>query len=403
MLNRKYFLVSALLAFCFATAASLYPRAAVTGSADSGLTAHEWGTFTSIAGQDGQALEWSPLNGSTDLPGFVEHFRTAGFKLGLGGTVRMETPVLYFYSPREQTVSVNVSFAKGIITEWYPRASRVAPTSNLFDASLKQQQVEGSIAWDSVTVMPSLREPFPREAGDSHYYSARMTSSTPLLVKTTAGEQHEKFLFYRGVSDFSVPLSARLNSDDKLFVENRGSEAIPETILFERRGERMGYRIGGALESQATLVPPELNANMDDLGRDLEGLLVAQGLYQDEAHAMVETWRGSWFEEGSRLLYIVPAKFVNDVLPLSIHPAPTQIVRVFVGRLELVTPATQRAVEKAFATHDKATLKKYDRFLEPILQTMIHQEANPTKSKELGKYLASVYDAEIVSARQRAN
>src|ERR1700752_3488512 len=59
------------------------------------LTAHEWGTFASIAGQDGSAVEWSPLNGSTDLPGFVEHFKNAGFKRGLRGTVRMETPVLY--------------------------------------------------------------------------------------------------------------------------------------------------------------------------------------------------------------------------------------------------------------------------------------------------------------------
>jgi hypothetical protein len=28
-----------------------------------GLTVHEWGTFTSIAGRGGQAVEWSPLTG----------------------------------------------------------------------------------------------------------------------------------------------------------------------------------------------------------------------------------------------------------------------------------------------------------------------------------------------------
>jgi hypothetical protein len=400
-LNRKYFLPWAVLGFCFA-AVLLYPRATATGSVDPGLTAHEWGTFTSVAGQDGQALEWSPLIGSTDLPGFVEHFRNAGFKLGLRGTVRMETPVLYFYSSREETVSVNVSLANGIITEWYPRASRVAPTSGFRDASLKQERVEGSIAWDSVTIIPSLREEFPKEGHDSHYYAARMTSSAPLRVKTDTGDQHEKFLFYRGVANFSVPVSARLAAAE-LLVENRGSEEIPATILFERRGERVGYRIGGAVRQQATLAPPELNGNIDDLGRDLEGLLVAQGLYQNEAHAMVETWRTSWFEEGSRLFYIGPAKFVNDVVPLAIHPAPAQVVRVFVGRLELVTPATQRAVERAFATHDNSTLRKYDRFLEPILQTMIHGETSPAKSKELNQYLATVYSAEIAAARQRAN
>src|SRR2546422_8767777 len=38
---------------------------------DNRLVVHEWGTFTSIAGKDGVALEWRPLNGSTDLPKFV--------------------------------------------------------------------------------------------------------------------------------------------------------------------------------------------------------------------------------------------------------------------------------------------------------------------------------------------
>src|SRR5882672_6798820 len=89
-------------------------------SVDTELTAHEWGTFTSIAGQDGKAIEWTPLNGSTDLPSFVEHFRTAETKVNLRGTVRMETPVLYFYSPHETTLSVKVAFSKGVITEWYP-------------------------------------------------------------------------------------------------------------------------------------------------------------------------------------------------------------------------------------------------------------------------------------------
>src|SRR6266699_3707820 len=68
----------------------------------SSLTVHEWGTFTSIAGADGQAVEWRPLTASTDLPAFVEHFRNPGFKLGLRGTVRMETPVIYFYDSREE-------------------------------------------------------------------------------------------------------------------------------------------------------------------------------------------------------------------------------------------------------------------------------------------------------------
>jgi len=374
-----------------------------------GLTAHEWGTFTSIAGNDGQAAEWLPLSGSTDLPGFVKHFRNTSFKGGLRGTVRMETPVLYFYSAREATVAVKVAFSKGVITEWYPDASRVGPAATLTDASLTNgnnlsgKQADGSIAWDSVTLEPGAAADLPREKRDNPYYAARETSSTPLRVKTSAGEQQEKFLFYRGVSVFPVPIAATLTPEGRVRVENRSKDAIPNVILFERRGEKLGYRVGGAVQNDAILDAPALTGTSDSLGKNLERMLIAQGLYQDEAQAMVRTWRQSWFEEGSRLLYIVPARFVDTVLPLAINPAPSQRVRVFVGRLELVTPATRRAVETAFATHDGATRKMYGRFLEPILQTMIQGETNPARARRLQGYLESVYSTEIAQAARRGN
>jgi len=361
------------------------------GSVYSGLTAHEWGTFTSIAGSDWQAVEWSPLSGSTDLPVFVEHFRDPGFKLGLRGTVRMETPVLYLYDSREETVSVQVAFLNGVITEWYPHASRVEPAGDLYGENLHKAGASGRIAWDSVTLAPNGRVDLPTGDRNNHYFAARMTSSTPVRVRTAAGEQEEKFLFYRGVSTLSVPLSAILDAAGKLRIKNHGSPEIPTTVLFERRGEKVGYRIGSTLKEEGVLDPPELTSTIDELGRDLEGILVAQGLYQDEARAMVETWRDSWFEEGSRLLYIVPPAFVNEVLPLSINPAPAQTVRVFVGRLELVTPATEKAVETAFATQDAAMLKAYGRFLEPILATMIKRETNPAQAGRLQSYLNIVY------------
>jgi len=88
---------------------------------------------------------------------------------------------------------------------------------------------------------------------------------------------------------------------------------------------------------------------------------------------MIKTWKDSWFEEGSRLIYIVPRGFIDNVLPLTIDPAPGQIVRVFVGRLEIITPATAMTVKTAVARNDEVILNNYGRFLEPILQT-IRQE-----------------------------
>lgn len=345
------------------------------------FVAHEWGTLTSVAGSDGQAVEWLPLTGSIDLPGFVERFNGFVYKAGLRGTVRMETPVIYFYAAHDMAVSVHVSFTGGLITEWYPRATRVTPDRDHPDIVLKQKLNNGGVWWDSVAVQPGLTADFPREAVENHYYAARETSAAPVSVNVAKGKQHEKFLFYRGVSSFAVPVSARLNADGSLLVRSPGGQEMPGVIWFERRGDRIGYRFSGAVQDQAVLQPPDMDASLESLYNDLEQILVARGLYRDEAHAMLETWRNSWFEEGSRLFYIVPTQFVDSMVPLTIDPLPSSTVRVFVGRMEVITPATQDAVAHALLFHDNVTVQKYSRFLEPIMERISE------KDKALGKQL----------------
>src|SRR4029078_13647618 len=86
------------------------------------LVAHDWASLTSVPGADGAALQWSPQGGQSDLPCFVERsvFNVKGW---LGGTVRMETLVLYFYAPQPVSVNVDVAFHDGLMTEWYPHAT----------------------------------------------------------------------------------------------------------------------------------------------------------------------------------------------------------------------------------------------------------------------------------------
>ena len=365
------------------------------------LTVHEWGTLTSVGGRNGQTVRWRPLDGSTDLPNFIEHLRGAELKPGLQGTVRMETPVLYFYSPVQTTVSVSVSFAKGLITEWYPHADRIKPDPDklLLPTSLFDHNFNGSIAWNAVNISPGLAANLPHDEIETHYYAARETASAPVIVNTPTGAQQEKFLFYRGVSVTPVPVAAQSAEDGKLLVKNLGQDAIPRLILFERRGDKVGYRLGGSLQIEATLDPPELTSSMESLGRDLEGILTTQGLYPDEARAMIATWQSSWFEEGSRLPYIVPVGFVNSILPLSIHPAPAQAVRVFVGRLELIRPASEHAVESALANRDHQAIAKYGRFLQPTLDQL--RRDNPDRAAEFDRELSETYNAQLVEPQKK--
>ena len=104
-----------------------------------GFVAHEWGTFTSVQGSDGNLLDWRPLQ-SSQLPQFVYNWQNPGFnrqpigpapftKSVLITLQRMETPVIYFYADEKQTVDVSVDFPKGLITEWYPQATQIGPST----------------------------------------------------------------------------------------------------------------------------------------------------------------------------------------------------------------------------------------------------------------------------------
>ena len=359
--------------------------------ADPGLSVHEWGTFTSIAGAKGEAVAWMPQAERDDLPGFVEHLRNSRTKGGLQGSVRMETPILYFYATHPATVSVHVSFAQGLLTEWYPHAAAPLTPRQLSEPIIDLRSSKGELSWNSVSVDPNDTQNFPKENAASRYYAARETSASSLSVNSRTGQQREKFLFYRGVSSFAVPVSALPMNGGRILVSNRAQTAIPQAILFERRGERIGYRVLGPVQNSSIVDSAELTSDITSLSRDLEKILINEGLYADEAHAMLQTWNDSWFEEGTRLLYIVPRSFVDGVLPLTINPAPAKTTRVFVGRMEIVTPATERAVETAFASGDHATLAKYGRFLGPILQVMIVRSHDQARTAQLNKYLNSTY------------
>jgi hypothetical protein len=305
--------------------------AAETSLPDSGLTVHEWGTFTSVADQAGHAQEWLPLAAPSDLPCFVHRFNGSNLKLVVGARVRMETPVLYFYAAHPMTASVQVEFPQGFITEWYPKAG---------------QLLTGQFLWSPIALSP-VPAMTPTEDKPSHYYAARETDS--LMVE--AGGEHDKMIFYRGVGHFDVALHPRVTASGQVQVND------PRAIVFENRGQNDG--------------------NAEDVRRRLYAALVDSGLYPKEAHAMIETWRDSWFEEGLRVFYIVPRETVDSLVPITISPVPEKLVRTFVGRIELLAPWMREEINTALQTGDVETLARRGRFLEAFLNQMGSTPSNP--------------------------
>jgi hypothetical protein len=371
------------------------------------LTVHEWGTFTTVAGQDGRATLWLPLEGPTDLPCFVEHFQNlrlvkiapgmeppvtyADARAQLWAKVRMETPVIYLYGS-QRDVNVSVRFPRGWMTEWYPHAAVQQPW--VTRSTLAETNHTSVIVWNNVHLEPASKSTFATGAGESHYYAARNTEATPLRV----GNQSEKFLFYRGVADFDIPLSATPTATGGVHLTNAG-ERLSGVVLFERRGDRLGFRVLDTLGRDAVIDTPSLNANFGQLRAQLERQLVGAGLYAREASAMLDTWRDSWFEEGLRVFYLVPRRSVDAILPLAVQPKPDSVARVFVGRMEVITPRDLQTVERAVVTNDSTLLRPYGRFLGAIADRLLAA----TPSGDRANRIRQMTDAALQTYVRRAD
>ena len=376
--------------------------------AESDLVVHEWGTFTSVAGKNGTAIDWRPLNGASDLPKFVYTMDEAdGYRETYGkkpepqrkgsivARVRMETPVIYFYTKKEREVSVRVDFPGGKITEWYPQAG-------LVNAQYAQGQTGlnggSGINWGTIRLLPNEAPDYLREVADSHYYPARETDAVPVQVCNADKSriEKEKFLFYRGVGDFGLPLVVKLDGKN-LFLRDTGTDEVKNLIIFENRGGRIGFRFIETLGKETTVERPETNKTLAEVLSELEKTLVSEGLYEKEARAMIETWKDSWFEEGLRAFYVLTRKSTDKILPLTIEPRPAQTVRVMVGRAEVITPEMEQDVRRQVGrlhsdsartrTEAQAYLKKYGRFYEPILKSLLETEKDARVRAQIEKLI----------------
>ena len=340
-------------------------------NSDTDFIAHEWGTFTSVQGSDAVQFEWNPFV-APELPKFVYNVanirdpKTApvapGFvhfsKLMMASRQRMETPVIYFYSKKERTVDVDVQFNGGRITEWYPQLTNPKVQSPRLAPGAAYPASRGAMHWSGVQLLPGADESrlYPHDATGSHYYAARGTDAVPLRVKAQDGtEQHEKFLFYRGVAEFEAPLQVVQQGEhaEGVVLQNRAKQPLSALFLYSVRGDRAALLpIAKMKEGESR----QMEFNFEKLARPLaevradiatrmRAALVSDGLYEREADAMVKTWDDSWFaESGTRVLYTLPQAWTDGILPLTITPAPKEVRRVFVGRAEMITPAAEWAL-----------------------------------------------------------
>ena len=309
---------------------------------------HEWGTFTTMHDSQGSAQPWYSAVPVKELPEFVYQQDRNGrvirvdrmvfSKSAFPGNfyVRMETPVVYFHSSTQRSVSLMARYSNGVVSEWYPRASE--NSNNPSDAY---------VLWDNIDVDPAIKEsgfPAVTQQGE-HYFAARHTSATPLRVSAPVSGQldrteTEKFLFYRGAFNTQPPVAIKPNDSGGLQLQSQVD--LPDSFAIEAKADgTLAWQRLGALASNksqdlawpgkfmpAGKARPELEAQLAEA-------LSTAGLFPDEAKAMVDTWKNDWLgEKGKRLLCIVPQSWVDQTIVLSATPKPKSIKRVFVSRME---------------------------------------------------------------------
>jgi hypothetical protein len=316
------------------------------------FTVHEWGTFTSFSGPGGGAIPYH-VRIAEDLPPFVQarfvgnrwlNADTPEFtKAALHAAQRMETPVIYFHAPREMEVSVEVRFPQGLISEVYP------PVTSFLPASLPSPAIPdtgSSVRWDNVRIVPQPRAGTLKlkDAGTSHYAHARNTKGDSVHLSHHGVEHTERFLFYRGVGNPDLKINALALGGGRLILDS-GAGPL-DTFILENLHGTLRFSFHQGLKPGVEVTIPAKSGSQADLEAAMTSALARAGLHDDEARAMVATWKHHWFaEEGTRMLVVLPQSLIDSVLPLTVSPTPARTTRVFVSRLEVLTPERQAWIE----------------------------------------------------------
>jgi len=369
----------------------------------SGLVVHEWGTFLSVQGADGGTLG-GMIDSEEKLPVFVRE-RDLNGRDRASLFQKMETPVTYFYTDRPMTAEVRVDMPRGLLTHWFPAVQAFGPAPDKAGTGSPASFLD----WGKIELFPDtpqyvginkpVRGVRPGAGADSTWRFARETDSA--LVRVTKAPvpvrpelEAEKFLFYRGLGEFDLPLSvasAGSATDVGLTLRNRGPEPLTTVFAVRVGGGFLQYARLPDLPGQGELsvdTATALSARMplEDGARQVKQHLTAalakEGLFAREALAMTNTWEASYFHaDGLRVLYVLPRRLVDELIPIRINPAPDRLERVMVGRVEVLTPAREgellrqvadmRSPDAKVRDAARASLDRLGRLKEPVLRRLL--------------------------------
>jgi hypothetical protein len=328
-------------------------------------------------------------------------------------TVKMETPVIYFYGDDTPKVNIKVGFNGGTISQWYPQRksgdtpNKVMKGNHEISDNLKKMvgdkemvliqkpinfgdssnPYQGAIEWE-VEILPKSESDtaftFKPDENTTWIYP-RVPNANVVKV----GNEYEDFLFYRGVGNFELPATFSVDSSETVNISNNSKEAIPFAFAFENIEGEFRYKTIGKIPAGEVakvaesewLKPSTPEKQQVEVFTQMREGLMAQGLSSDEANGMIKTWWKSYFNKpGLRVFWIVPQTDLERILPLKADPAPANQVRVLVGRADIMRPKFEQQMIAALGT--KAFYQyEQDRFILPYTNRLKQLVKKPVFQK----------------------
>lgn len=264
------------------------------------LTAHEWGvwkiengrvTIDDLAAESPQFVYRTPAAPQQPVPQITIQ----------NATVRK--PVLFLRANRTiDDLRVDVRFVGGRPWLFFPegevRGNRLSFRGRLENIPDPQRLV----------TRRGIHQPFPR----GHWWQHLRNAGGDTFTSNTNGA--EKFIFYDGPVRFRAPVVVR--GDD----------------LRTRRGERRVWVVddGEYVESVATssALRETLRGPVSDLRGRLDDQLQRAGLNSSESASLLGTWEPELNDAAPHLIYILTRAEYDRMLPITISPTPTELVRV---------------------------------------------------------------------------
>jgi hypothetical protein len=148
----------------------------------------------------------------------------------------------------------------------------------------------------------------------------------------------------------------------------------------------------GTANNFSTWMPAE--DGVRQVKQQLTAALAKEGLFAREALAMTNTWENSYFHnDGLRVLYVLPRRLVDELIPIRIKPAPERLERVMVGRVEVLTPAQEsellrqvtnlKSADKKVRDMAQTTLDRLGRLKEPTLRRLLAISTNREQREQI--------------------